>query len=122
MNAIFHNLHIFCKAPVTGVGVATTYTLAVDYSDTSTSTFFLSVFGWMGGLITLFWMVALTKFKKLNIYSRILLYTIVLSILNKEPHANFLFTWVVLYLLLQKSKHEVGVCRENSKTNILDTK
>lgn len=122
MDAISHNLRIFSEAPVTGVGFATTYMLAVDFSDTSTSTFFLSVFGWMGGLITLFWIGALTRFKKLNIYSRILLYTIVLSILNKEPHANFLFTWLVLYLLLHKNKHEVGVHCEKNKTNILDAK
>ena len=59
------------------------------------------MFGWLGLTYTLLWGIAIFKMKKINITSKIVVFFIVMSILNKEPHGKLAITWVILYFLLK---------------------
>lgn len=98
-----HNIGYFLKNFFVGQGIKRAY-LSADYvCDTSTSTFMLNIFGWMGSFYTIFWVYGIFKQKKINIYSKIIVFFIILSVLNKEPHIRILFSWIILYSLLNDS-------------------
>lgn len=101
-NAIRYNLKTFFESPFVGIG-ATQYYQSVKYvADTSTSTFFMSVFGFGGLFYTLFYIYGILKINGINIFSKICLLAIIISILNTEPQMNNIFIWCFLFYLLKK--------------------
>lgn len=99
--AIEYNIQFFLRHPLWGQGFDMAYKTAQLWCDTSTSTFFMNVFGWLGIAYTFLWGIAIFKMKKTNFNSKIVVFFIVLSILNKEPHGKLAITWVILYFLLK---------------------
>lgn len=107
--AFSHNLEIFLRYPIWGAGFYVTDSLMQHYADTSTTTYFMSLFGIVGFSYTIFWIIAIFKQEKLNLYSRILVLIVTLSIINKEPHGLILFTWCTLFYLLSPEDDEKGL-------------
>lgn len=103
MLAIKHNLEVFMYNPIFGSGISTVLSSMQNVADTSTSTYLLSIYGGLGGLYSIWWIYAIGKLKGLNIYNKIILFAIIFSILNKEPHATLLFTWCLLFWLIKQS-------------------
>ena len=115
-NAIRYNLKTFFESPFVGIG-ATQYYQSVKYvADTSTSTFFMSVFGFGGLFYTLFYIYGILKINGINIFSKICLLAIIISILNTEPQMNNIFIWCFLFYLLKKdsSNKKSKVKNENT--------
>lgn len=101
MKAIEHNLKSFLSAPFFGVGIITA-TEQMDYvADTSTSTYLMSVFGIMGIAYTIYWIMGVTKLRRINPMAKLLILTIALIIVNKEPHHQLLMSWCLLFYLLR---------------------
>lgn len=99
--AFSHNISVYLSRPLFGAGFNTTTEQMQHYADTSTSTYMMSVFGLLGALYTVFWIYGIFKNKGLNVYSRLVLAGIALSIINKEPHVTIMFSWVILFFLLK---------------------
>ncbi len=100
-NAIFHNLDTFFSNPVFGVGYTVAMKNIAYVADTSTSTFLMSVFGFLGIFYTVFIVYGVLKIRNLNIFSKILLLAVILIIVNKEPHHQIVFTWILIFYLLK---------------------
>lgn len=110
--AFTHNIGIFAEHPLFGAGFKITDSLMQHYADTSTTTYFMSLFGIMGVSYTVFWIIAVSRQKKLNLYSKILVLIVILSIINKEPHGLILFTWCTLFYLLSTERNK-DACRNS---------
>ncbi len=112
MNAIRHNLSIFLKNPLFGAGVIKVGE-SIDYvADTSTSAYMMSIFGFMGIGYTLLWIYGIFRQKSFSFFSKLLLTVIVLIILNKEPHHQLLFSWILLFYLI-KSPQKPSLTKEH---------
>lgn len=110
--AFTHNIGIFAEHPLFGAGFKITDSMMQHYADTSTTTYFMSLFGIMGVSYTVFWIIAVLRQKKLNLYSKILVLIVILSIINKEPHGLILFTWCTLFYLLSTERNK-DACRNS---------
>lgn len=102
--AVQHNLNIFFENPIFGAGITDVLSQIKYVADTSTSTYLLSIYGVLGVVHTILWIYVIFKDKKTNLYSKILLLIIFMSILNKEPHTNLMFMWCFLFWLLKESR------------------
>lgn len=98
--AIYHNFSIFCKSPIFGAGINSVLNQMSFWADISTSTYMLSIFGVLGSLYTLFIVYGIFSQKKINIFVKIFFFFILLSIVNKEPHINIMFTWIIILGML----------------------
>ena len=104
IKAISHNLSQFARNPLFGIGFTEAWANIKHVADTSTTTFLLSVFGFLGGFYTIFWIYGIFKMRDINIFTKILLVSIIMSIINKEPHQTILFTWVLMFCFLKKAQ------------------
>lgn len=98
--AIQHNLKMFGQGPLFGAGYSNVTENMMYTADTSTSTFLMSVFGILGIFYTLFLGYGAFKIKKLNFASKVIVAAILIIIVNKEPHHQIFFTWILLFYLL----------------------
>lgn len=105
VKAIEHNLQQFAQSPIFGIGFAAAAKNVRYVADTSTSTYLLSVFGIFGAFYTIFLVYGIFKIKKANLFTKFLLVAIFLSIVNKEPHQNILFTWMIIFYLLKDNEN-----------------
>ena len=101
IKAIEHNLKSFMSDPIFGVGISNAQRNMRHVADTSTSTYLLSIFGLLGGLYTVCWIYGILKNVKKNLFVKILLLTIALIIVNKEPHHQILSSWCILFYLIK---------------------
>ncbi len=100
-NAVSHNMEIFMTDPLFGAGYHTV-SANMDYvADTSTSTYLMSIFGIFGALYTVFWVYGVATMKRLNFLSKIVVFVIIMLIVNKEPHHQLLFTWILLFYFIK---------------------
>lgn len=99
----FVNLSIFTQHPILGVGlnnVGELYSNITDISQTSTTTYMMASFGFIGVLITIFQCIGILFYKEWNFFSRIVFFIVFFSIINKEPHMFFTITWIInLYFI-----------------------
>lgn len=102
--AIGHNIRIFFEHPLLGAGFETALENTQFVSDTSTSTYVMSVFGILGVLYTVWWAIAIFRIKGTSLLTRGILFVIVMCIVNKEPHLFNLFSWIVLFYLLRRQQ------------------
>lgn len=102
-NAISHNLSVYSENPVFGSGIVTVSNQLKNYADTSTTTYFISIFGVMGSMYTIYFIHGILKINSIDIYSKISIVFIILSIINKEPHGGIVFTWCILFYLLKET-------------------
>ena len=101
--AVKHNLEVFSSDPIFGVGYIEAAERMEHVADTSTSTYLLSVYGIPGALYTIFWIVGIFKQRK-NVFVKIILLAIFLLIINKEPHQNLAYSWIILFFLLKDTE------------------
>jgi len=114
-NAVSHNMEIFSKSPILGAGISYVTKHMAYVADTSTSTYLMSVFGILGVLYTVYWIYGILKLKNVNFLSKLIIAVIILIIVNKEPHHQLLFTWVLLFYFVKsdafpviKKKHKIA--------------
>ena len=96
ITAIFHNLRIFGKNPIFGAGINNVLSQMSSWADISTTTYMLSIFGVFGLLYTLFIIYGIFSQKQINIFVKILFLFVLFAIVNKEPHINIMFTWIII--------------------------
>lgn len=111
--ALSHNMKYFFENFILGQGITRAYATAKYVCDTSTSTFMMNIFGYLGIFYTIFWIWGVVRQKSINMYTKLIVILIVLSILNKEPHMLFSFTWIILFFLLKKYNEEKEKSEEN---------
>lgn len=100
------NLKIFSNNYIFGAGLGNTENLfktMTIVSQTSTSTYFLAAFGFLGISYTLLFIYGALSFKKVNIISRFIFLIIILSQINKEPHIYFTSTFILMFYFLKLS-------------------
>ena len=100
ITSIFHNLSIFRKRVLFGAGINSVLNQMSSWADISTSTYMLSIFGVMGSLYTLFIIYGIFSQKNINIFVKLFFFFILISIVNKEPHINIMFTWIIILGML----------------------
>ena len=96
ITAIFHNLSIFRKNPLLGAGIDSVLSQMSSWADISTTTYMLSIFGIMGLFYTIFIVWGIFSQKHINDFVKLLMFFILVLIVNKEPHINILFTWIII--------------------------
>ena len=119
-NAISHNLKMFMTDPVFGAGYATVMKNIAHVADTSTSTFLMSIFGVLGMSYTVFIVYGVLKIKNANFLSKILLLVIMIVIVNKEPHHQIFFTWILIFYLSKGFDDEKIEIEEKEKFKVID--
>lgn len=67
--------------------------------DTATSFMFIGLFGFLGSIYTIGWIRGIWKLDLSN-SCKVLLLLIILVIVNKEPHAAILFSWILMFSFL----------------------
>lgn len=100
ITSIYHNLSIFRKRVLFGAGIDSVLNQMSSWADISTSTYMLSIFGVMGSLYTLFIIYGIFSQKNINIFVKLFFFFILISIVNKEPHINIMFTWIIILGML----------------------
>ena len=118
--AFSHNLRIFISAPLFGAGITDVSAQMERVADTSTSTYLMSVFGILGLQYTFYWIYGLFKLKNVNLFSKITLVIIFLSIVNKEPHVSILFTWCMLFYILKMAAEPAIYPVKGNNASMLD--
>ena len=99
-------LRIFAQEPLTGLGMS----YAIDQYNlykpilgidalTSTSGFMLAAFGIWGISYTLFLCRGVFRQRRFPLSIRILLFLVLISIVNKEPHTSIIFTYILMFYL-----------------------
>lgn len=117
----------FNKADVLYITAITKY---VSYgAQTSTSFYLMTVLGPLGIIYTLALIYGIFKQKSLSFYTRLCFIIMMLVIINKEPHTNFIFTYMILFYSLvpnsfayERSEFEViqEQKSEKERTKIVD--
>lgn len=102
--AIQDSFASFMQSPLFGSG-AEQIIQGMNYvADTATSVYALSIFGFLGVGYSVFYFTGVLKQKNLSLIVRIVFLVILLGILNKEPHLDLLFTWILGFFLLKKAQ------------------
>ncbi len=104
ITAIFHNLSIFSKNPLFGAGIGSVLNQMSSWADISTTTYMLSIFGVTGLLYTLFIVYGIFSQKQINIFVKLLFFFVILAIVNKEPHINIMFIWILILGMASNKK------------------
>ncbi|MCA1320220.1 hypothetical protein LC085_09910 [Bacillus tianshenii] len=96
--ALQANWSLFLESPYWGLGVNEYARLTSSYTnaDMSTSLSFLSIFGLSGIIYTLMIIIGAFNMKNVNSYIKVIVSLMFLIIVNKEPHQNILFTWILI--------------------------
>lgn len=103
--SILGNLNIFLDYPIFGAGVGKSdsiYFRDFRISQTSTSFYYLASFGIFGIYYTLFWIIGILKMNNLNFILKITFLTLILIIVNKEPHSLLVATQTLQFYLLKQ--------------------
>ena len=111
VTALSHNFIMFSKSPLFGCGFAVVEQNMVYCGDISTSTYILSVYGFMGIFYSIMLVFGIFNFKRIGFLHRLLFASAVLLIVNKEPHTSFLITWIFIFVMLPGSKEENSTVR-----------
>ncbi len=120
--SFWSNLAIWAEHPFLGVGLAdidSHYsfwkviigTKELNAAQTSTSTMFLAAFGILGIYHTYAWLKVTAIAKQLSFMQKVLFGVIIFFILNQTPHISFIYTNLLLFVLLKKT-------RTNEKTDL----
>ncbi len=113
--AIGHNMELFWSSPFIGVGYAEAARNMSHVADTSTSTYLMSIFGFLAVFYTVFIIWGILKIKDINWISKLLIIAIALIIVNKEPHYQIMLTWVMIFY----SSKDSGEQKERQKSRYI---
>ncbi len=98
------NIEIFLNNKFFGAGLGNAddiYVALTKAPQTSTSTYFLAAFGVFGICYTAFFVYGILNFKEINFYNRLIILVAILLTINKEPHAFFSLTYIILFYFLK---------------------
>lgn len=101
------NIRIFENNYLFGAGLGNTENLFNNMtigSQTSSSTYFLAAFGFLGISYTLLFIYGLLSYREVKLTSRFILLIIMLTQINKEPHIYFTITFILLFYFLKESR------------------
>lgn len=109
IEAILFNWEIFLSNPIFGAGYTGVAESIADIhvGDTSTSLSMMSVFGILGLAYTGFIVYGILSNKELNVFSKIIILTVALIIINKEPHSSIYLTWILIFYLNKSKKKAI---------------
>ena len=108
MESPLTNLRIFENNYLFGAGLGNTENLFSSMtigSQTSTSTYFLAAFGFLGIAYTLLFIYGILSYKEVNLSSRLVFLFIILTQINKEPHIYFTTTFIFMFYFLINSRN-----------------
>lgn len=101
-NAVSFWLTQFIENPLLGRGFVE---IKEQYIwDTCTSFMFLGGCGILGATYIVAWIKDIVSIRNINASSKLLIFGIVFAILNKEPHAKILLTWMILFYLMSETE------------------
>lgn len=101
-NAVSFWLTQFIENPLLGRGFVE---IKEQYIwDTCTSFMFLGGCGILGATYIVAWIKDIVSIRNINASSKLLIFGIVFVILNKEPHAKILLTWMILFYLMSETE------------------
>lgn len=119
--AIIENFKTFLSNPIFGAGYSGALKSVghIDCGDTTTSLFMMSVFGICGAAYTGLIVWGIMKKRNINFLAKMVLISIALVIVNKEPHMQNYWTWIVLFYLIKSEQtmnskqptEEMNVCQ-----------
>ena len=108
LNGPLVDLAIFNQSPIFGVGYSDYYntwrnlTYRSDVlSQTSTITYFLAVFGFMGIFYVIGWIKGILNIQNATLLGKLTILSIFIIILTKEPHQNNVLMYLLLFYFLQ---------------------
>ena len=104
--AVQDSFSLFLDSPIWGNGIVKISQSMNYIADTATSIYAMSIFGFLGGGYSLFFIVGGLKQRRVNLMTRVVLIIIILGILNKEPHIDMLFTWIFGFFLLKVAEED----------------
>ena len=102
------NLRIFENNYLFGAGLGNTENLFSNMTigaQTSTSTYFLAAFGFLGIAYTLLFIYGILSYKEVNLSSRLVFLIIILTQINKEPHIYFTTTFIFMFYFLINTRN-----------------
>ena len=113
--SFWSNLAIWAEHPFLGVGLAEIDnhysfwkviigTKELNAAQTSTSTMFLAAFGILGIYHTYAWLKVTVVAKQLTFMQKVLFGIIIFFILNQTPHISFIYTNLLLFVFLKKTR------------------
>lgn len=115
---VIENFKMWFKTPFFGLGLTNAQKLLTNgVYDTSTTSYLMVLYGFLGASYTLAIVFGIFQQKKLNIYQKVLLLVMLMIIVNKEPHQPILFTWILIFFLLKEKN--LGELRKQS-SNVLN--
>lgn len=97
--ALIANFIVFINNPIFGAGIVDVNENLVLCGDMATSTYLLSIYGILGMLFTVLILTGIFSQKKINICSKIIVFSIIICIVNKEPHILMPFIWFFIFYL-----------------------
>ena len=103
--------NMWISNPIFGIGMGNTINLYIETlsatldSLTSTSFFMLASYGIGGLMYNIYWFFGCIRQKTFFI-QKIVLFSIIILVINKEPHYNILSMWIFLFVLISGGKHE----------------
>ena len=115
IRAIIHNLKLFASSPKFGVGYVFAIQNIKHVADTSTSTFVMSLFGVLGIFYTLAIVFGIFRLKNVNVLSKFVILAMAFIIVNKEPHLQNVFTWVLMFYLVRGIPKEESLDKKNKE-------
>ena len=103
------NMQIFMESPIFGVGMHRASEAFLEKAkelnisaQTSTMTSLMASFGIFGALYTIFFFFGLFRMKKVAIEDKVLLAILFVLILNKEPHNDISFEWILIFITIKE--------------------
>ena len=100
--SVQQNWKLFLKNPILGLGSSYVETHTTNVGNTSSSMFLIASYGVLGITYTLAFISGIFHQKNVSLSNKIILMVIFLIIINKEPHYEFTWTWVLLFYMLKE--------------------
>lgn len=113
INAIKHNLDLFVKNPLFGVGIGNAYASTKLFEDTSSTTFMMAELGLLGLIPTVVLLFSILK-QKIFIIEKWIMSVVFLCILNKEPHMGIVLVWTIMFIYIQNKEEKLIVIPKGS--------
>lgn len=105
--AISHNIELFRTNPFFGVGIVKSYANTHLVEDTSTTTFMMSEIGIIGIIPTIGIIYSVFK-QHISYIEKIIIVSILLIIINKEPHMNLVLIWTLMFYMINEKVRDDG--------------
>lgn len=102
-----NNMKVFMNAPFLGNGIKTAEDLYLTISyipQLSTVTYYFAIFGIFGGVYIFFILKSIFSLEDCNKNMKMILFTIIFFIVNKEPHLYITITYIILFYLEKRKK------------------